>query len=110
MASRPGFGQRFRPNLWLVATQDPELQIAYNRALGYLNIRLNEFNLAKTYLTNVLNEPHWIKAEDFTMAAYTYEQLGDDLKAQKIREQGLQFVMNTQKNKTETTEVVTVNS
>ena len=94
----------------LVATQDPELQIAYNRALGYLNIRLNEFNLAKTYLTNVLNEPQWIKAEDFTMAAYTYEQLGDDLKAQKIREQGLQFVMNTQKNKTETTEVVTVNS
>ena len=94
----------------LVATQDPELQIAYNRALGYLNIRLNEFNLAKTYLTDVLNEPQGVKAEDFTMAAYTYEQLGDDIKAQKIREQGLQFVMNIQKNKTETTEVVTVNS
>ena len=94
----------------LAITQDPELQIAYNRALGYLNIRLNEFNLAKTYLTDVLNEPQGVKAEDFTMAAYTYEQLGDDIKAQKIREQGLQFVMNTQKNKTETTEVVTVNS
>ena len=94
----------------LAITQDPELQIAYNRALGYLNIRLNEFNLAKTYLTDVLNEPQGVKAEDFTMAAYTYEQLGDDIKAQKIREQGLQFVMNIQKNKTETTEVVTVNS
>lgn len=96
----------------LAATQDPELQVAYSRALGYLDVRLNEFNSAKTYLSNVLNEPHLTKAEDYTMAAYTYEQLGDTINAQKVREQGLQFVMKNQQNATDKskTELSVVNS
>ncbi|MGR3807274.1 HemY protein [Pasteurella testudinis DSM 23072] len=77
---------------------DDELKVAYNRALGYLDIRLNEFESAKTYLNNVLAAPHLVKSSDFTMAAYTYEQLNDPSNAQKVREQGLQYVMKSQKN------------
>ncbi|KGQ70125.1 heme biosynthesis protein HemY [Chelonobacter oris] len=93
----------------LASTQDPELQVAYNRALGYLNVRLNEFNSAKTYLCNVLSQPQWTKAEDYTMTAYTYEQLGDSINAQKVREQGLQFVMKNRQNTPEQTEIAVLN-
>ncbi|TNH05115.1 heme biosynthesis HemY N-terminal domain-containing protein [Testudinibacter sp. TR-2022] len=80
---------------------DSELKVAYNRALGYLDVRLGEFESAKTYLNNVLSEPHLLKSSDFTMAAYTYEQLKDPASAEKVRKQGLQYVMKSQQGKTE---------
>lgn len=77
----------------LASCDDSELQLAYNRTLGYLMLRQNQFKQAKTYLDKVLQHPSVTKAEDYSVAAYTYEQLGEQDEAQKIREQGVQQLM-----------------
>ncbi|MBV7388854.1 heme biosynthesis protein HemY [Pasteurellaceae bacterium TAE3-ERU1] len=82
----------------LVSCDDAQLQVAYSRALGYLNARIDAFEQAKTYLDNLISEPALSQAADYTMAAYVYEQLGDHSGAQKIREQGLTQAMGKTPN------------
>lgn len=77
----------------LANCNDSELQLAYNRTLGYLVLRQNEFKQAKIYLDNVLQHPVATKAEDYSVAAYVYEQLGENIEAQRIREKSVQQLM-----------------
>ncbi|MGR6980010.1 heme biosynthesis HemY N-terminal domain-containing protein [Testudinibacter sp. P27/CKL/0425] len=82
----------------LANCNDSELQLAYNRTLGYLVLRQNEFKQAKIYLDNVLQHPAATKAEDYSVAAYVYEQLGENIEAQRIREKSFQQLLHTQKS------------
>lgn len=66
------------------------------RALGYLYVRNDEFNQAANAFKNVICDQCAIDANDAIMAAYAFEQIGDAVQAQEIRERHLQAVMAIQ--------------
>lgn len=70
----------------------PETQCSFNRALGYLFVRNNELEKAKP-LFSALTEKGCIEANDVTMAAYVFEQLGDSYSAEKVRNINLENVI-----------------
>lgn len=82
----------------LINTQDTELNTIYNRALGYLSIRIDAYKQAKTYLESVINQSTLSTASDYSMLSYVYEQLGNNTEAQKIREQGFAKTMGKNPN------------
>ncbi|TCP96838.1 HemY protein [Cricetibacter osteomyelitidis] len=71
-----------------------ELQHDLHRALGYLYARDNQFEKARPFFQTLLEQER-IAHGDATMAAYIFEQLGDKVAAQQIRERDLQEVMAT---------------
>lgn len=66
-----------------------------NRALGYLYVRNNQFDKAKSVFDLVLANKENVEAYDYSMAAYVAEQLNDLDSAKQIRQACLNCAMQT---------------
>lgn len=66
-----------------------------NRALGYLYVRNNQFDKAKSVFDLVLADKENVEAYDYSMAAYVAEQLNDLDSAKQIRQACLNCAMQT---------------
>lgn len=66
-----------------------------NRALGYLYVRNNQFDKAKSVFDLILADKENVEAYDYSMAAYVAEQLNDLDSAKQIRQACLNCAMQT---------------
>ncbi|WP_249960639.1 heme biosynthesis protein HemY [Histophilus somni] len=75
------------------------------RALGYLYVRNDDFAKAAEAFKKVIENKASLQANDITMAAYVFEQVGELELAQKVREEGLRNAMSIKEpeNKTKKT-------
>ncbi|BFU60825.1 MULTISPECIES: heme biosynthesis protein HemY [Rodentibacter] len=71
-------------------------QCCINRALGYLYVRNNEFTKAAEVFKKVMACPKQLESNDTMMAAYVFEQAGDKVAAEQIRQESLRHAMSIQ--------------
>lgn len=64
-----------------------------NRALGYLYVRNNEFSQAAEVFKKVIACPNQLESNDLMMASYVFEQSGDKVLAEQVRQDSLKSVM-----------------
>lgn len=64
-----------------------------NRALGYLYVRNNEFSQAAEVFKKVIACPNQLESNDLMMASYVFEQSGDKVIAEQVRQDSLKSVM-----------------
>ena len=64
-----------------------------NRALGYLYVRNNEFSQAAEVFKKVITCPNQLESNDLMMASYVFEQSGDKVLAEQVRQDSLKSVM-----------------
>ena len=64
-----------------------------NRALGYLYVRNNEFSQAAEVFKKVIACPDQLESNDLMMASYVFEQSGDKVLAEQVRQDSLKSVM-----------------
>lgn len=64
-----------------------------NRALGYLYVRNNEFSQAAEVFKKVIACPNQLEPNDLMMASYVFEQSGDKVLAEQVRQDSLKSVM-----------------
>lgn len=64
-----------------------------NRALGYLYVRNNEFSQASEVFKKVIACPNQLESNDLMMASYVFEQSGDKVLAEQVRQDSLKSVM-----------------
>lgn len=64
-----------------------------NRALGYLYVRNNEFTQAAEVFKKVIACPNQLESNDLMMASYVFEQSGDKVLAEQVRQDSLKSVM-----------------
>lgn len=64
-----------------------------NRALGYLYVRNNEFSQAAEVFKKVIAYPNQLESNDLMMASYVFEQSGDKVLAEQVRQDSLKSVM-----------------
>ena len=64
-----------------------------NRALGYLYVRNNEFSQAAEVFKKVIACPNQLESNDLMMASYIFEQSGDKVLAEQVRQDSLKSVM-----------------
>ena len=64
-----------------------------NRALGYLYLRNNEFSQAAEVFKKVIACPNQLESNDLMMASYVFEQSGDKVLAEQVRQDSLKSVM-----------------
>ena len=64
-----------------------------NRALGYLYVRNNEFSQAAEVFKKVIACPNQLESNDLMMASYVFEQSGDKVLAEQVRQESLKSVM-----------------
>ena len=64
-----------------------------NRALGYLYVRNNEFSQAAEVFKKVIACPNQLESNDLMMASYVFEQYGDKVLAEQVRQDSLKSVM-----------------
>ena len=64
-----------------------------NRALGYLYVRNNEFSQAAEVFKKVSACPNQLESNDLMMASYVFEQSGDKVLAEQVRQDSLKSVM-----------------
>ncbi len=64
-----------------------------NRALGYLYVRNNEFSQAAEVFKKVIACPNQLESNDLMMASYVFEQSGDKVLAEQVRQNSLKSVM-----------------
>ncbi|MGC7590341.1 heme biosynthesis HemY N-terminal domain-containing protein [Bisgaard Taxon 46] len=72
---------------------DVSVQCCINRALGYLYVRNNDFNQASEAFKNVIACTSELEPYDVNMAAYVFEQVGENALAQKVREDSVKTTM-----------------
>ncbi len=77
---------------------DEKQQCAINRALGYLYVRNNEFEKAAEAFKKVTACPAQLESNDRMMAAYVFEQAGDKVAAEQIRQESLRNAMSLKEN------------
>ena len=65
-----------------------------NRALGYLYVRNNEFSQAAEVFKKVIACPNQLESNDLMMASYVFEQSGDKVLAEQVRQDSLKSVMD----------------
>ena len=65
-----------------------------NRALGYLYVRNNEFSQAAEVFKKVIACPNQLESNDLMMASYVFEQSGDKVLAEQVRQDSLKSVMS----------------
>ncbi|HDR1814828.1 heme biosynthesis protein HemY [Pasteurella multocida] len=63
------------------------------RALGYLYVRNNDFTQASQAFKHVVANKAQLEATDVNMAAYVFEQVGENALAQQVREESLKETM-----------------
>ncbi|XWY18913.1 heme biosynthesis HemY N-terminal domain-containing protein [Bisgaard Taxon 45] len=63
------------------------------RALGYLYVRNNDFTQASEAFKHVVANKAQLEATDVNMAAYVFEQVGENALAQQVREESLKETM-----------------
>ena len=80
-----------------------EAQCLANRALGYLYVRNNDFAKANDVFKNLIANKDKLEPNDITMASYVFEQMGDKVAAQQLREEGLKSAMSMPNLATEET-------
>ena len=80
-----------------------EAQCLANRALGYLYVRNNDFAKADEVFKNLIANKDKLEPNDITMASYVFEQMGDKVAAQQLREEGLKSAMSVPNLATEET-------
>jgi len=68
-------------------------QCCINRALGYLYVRNNEFSQAAEVFKKVIACPNQLESNDLMMASYVFEQSGDKVLAEQVRQDSLKSVM-----------------
>lgn len=64
-----------------------------NRALGYLYVRNNEFSQAAEVFKKVIACPNQLESNDLMMASYVFEQSGDKVLVEQVRQDSLKSVM-----------------
>ena len=64
-----------------------------NRALGYLYVRNNEFSQAAEVFKKVIACPNQLESNDLMMASYVFEQSGDKVLAEQVRQDSLKSVI-----------------
>ena len=64
-----------------------------NRAMGYLYVRNNEFSQAAEVFKKVIACPNQLESNDLMMASYVFEQSGDKVLAEQVRQDSLKSVM-----------------
>ena len=64
-----------------------------NRALGYLYVRNNEFSQAAEVFKKVIACPNQLESNDLMMSSYVFEQSGDKVLAEQVRQDSLKSVM-----------------
>ena len=64
-----------------------------NRALGYLYVRNNEFSQSAEVFKKVIACPNQLESNDLMMASYVFEQSGDKVLAEQVRQDSLKSVM-----------------
>ena len=64
-----------------------------HRALGYLYVRNNEFSQAAEVFKKVIACPNQLESNDLMMASYVFEQSGDKVLAEQVRQDSLKSVM-----------------
>ena len=64
-----------------------------NRALGYLYVRNNELSQAAEVFKKVIACPNQLESNDLMMASYVFEQSGDKVLAEQVRQDSLKSVM-----------------
>ena len=79
-------------NKW--SKQGGEIECCANRALGYLYARNNQFDKASQAFKLVVDKGEHLQENDVAMAAYAFEQIGDQTTAQQLREQALRNAMS----------------
>ncbi|EJS86398.1 HemY protein, partial [Pasteurella multocida subsp. multocida str. Anand1_buffalo] len=62
-------------------------------ALGYLYVRNNDFTQASQAFKHVVANKAQLEATDVNMAAYVFEQVGENALAQQVREESLKETM-----------------
>lgn len=72
------------------------------RALGYLYVRNDDFAKAAEAFKKVIENKASLQANDITMAAYVFEQVGELELAQKVREEGLRNAMSIKESENKT--------
>ncbi|HDR1020899.1 TPA: heme biosynthesis protein HemY [Pasteurella multocida] len=72
---------------------DVSVQCCINRALGYLYVRNNDFNQASEAFKNVIACKSELEPYDVNMAAYVFEQVGENALAQQVREESVKTTM-----------------
>ena len=77
---------------WLKGAE-PSAQCCAHRALGYLYVRNNDFAKANEVFKALIANKEKLEPADITMASYVFEQVGDKVAAQQLREDGLKSVM-----------------
>ncbi|SPY38508.1 heme biosynthesis protein HemY [Pasteurella canis] len=78
-----------------------QAQCCINRALGYLYVRNNDFVHASDAFKQVILHKTQLEPTDVNMAAYVFEQVGENALAQQVREEGLKEAMAVSSLKTE---------
>ena len=77
---------------WLKGA-NTSVQCCAHRALGYLYVRNNDFAKANEVFKALIANKEKLEPADITMASYVFEQVGDKVAAQQLREDGLKSVM-----------------
>ncbi|WP_101776196.1 heme biosynthesis protein HemY [Pasteurella oralis] len=80
-------------------------QCCVNRALGYLYVRNNDFIHASEAFKQVIAHRTQLEPTDVNMAAYVFEQVGENTLAQQVREEGLKEAMAVSSLKTESDQI-----
>lgn len=77
-------------------------QCCLNRALGYLYVRDNNFAKASDAFKIVIADKSHLQPHDIAMAAYVFEQVGEQGLAQQIREEQIKATMAVDEIKSDT--------